>query len=90
MLSTLFATLVAATHIITALRLVCYRRRGARIRRGISLLAALLIGTLLCNAVDIIIYRQPVTLWQGSLAILLLILVYRSRGNLAALLRPTP
>ena len=40
MLSTLFATLVAATHIITALRLVCYRRRGARIRRADCLQSA--------------------------------------------------
>ncbi|KKO04051.1 hypothetical protein LCGC14_0089450 [marine sediment metagenome] len=90
MLSTLFATFVATAHIITALRLVCFRRRGSRIRRGIALLAALLIGTLLCNAVDIMVFQQPVTIWQGSLAILLLILVYRSRGNLAALMRPTP
>lgn len=90
MLSTLFATLIALTHLATALRLVCFRRRGSRIRRGIALLAALLIGTLLCNAVDIVVFQQPVTLWQGALAILLLILVYRSRGNLAALMRPTP
>lgn len=89
-LSTLFATIVAALHVATALRLVCYRRRGSRIRRGIAVLASLLIGVLLCNAVDIILFQQPVSIWQGALSILLLILVYRSRGNLAALLRPTP
>ena len=57
-LSTLFATIVAALHVATALRLVCYRRNGSRIRRGIAVLASLLIGVLLCNAVDIILFQQ--------------------------------
>ncbi len=62
---------------------------GARIRRGISLVACLLIAALLCAGLEILLYQRPVSPWQAAIAVLLCILVYRSRGNLAALLRPS-
>lgn len=88
--TSLLPLLAALAYIASAMRLVCFQRNGARIRRGISLLACQLIAALLCNAVDILLYRQHVSPWQAGIAVLLCILVYRSRGNLAALLRPAP
>ncbi len=79
----------AVAYLASALRLLCFQRNGARIRRGISLLACLLIGALLCAGLEILLYQRPVSLWQAAIAVLLCILVYRSRGNLAALLRPS-
>lgn len=79
----------AIAYLASALRLLCFQRNGARIRRGISLLACLLIGSLLCAALEILLYQRPVSPWQTSVAVLLCILVCRSRGNLAALLRPS-
>ncbi len=79
----------ALAYLASALRLLCFQRNGARIRRGISLLACLLIGALICAGLEIILYQRPVSLWQAAIAVLLCILVYRSRGNLAALLRPS-
>ncbi|EOK5393413.1 hypothetical protein AO946_23380 [Pseudomonas aeruginosa] len=79
----------ALAYLASALRLLCFQRNGARIRRGISLLACLLIGALICAGLEILLYQRPVSLWQAAIAVLLCILVYRSRGNLAALLRPS-
>lgn len=79
----------AVAYLASALRLLCFQRNGARIRRGISLMACLLIGALICAGLEILLYQRPVSLWQAAIAVLLCILVYRSRGNLAALLRPS-
>ncbi len=79
----------AVAYLASALRLLCFQRNGARIRRGISLLACLLIGSLICAGLEILLYQRPVSPWQAAIAVLLCILVYRSRGNLAALLRPS-
>lgn len=89
MLTTLLPILAAIAYIGSALRLLCFQRNGARIRRGISLLACLFIAALLCAGLEILLYQPPVSPWQAAIAVLLCILVYRSRGNLAALLRPT-
>lgn len=88
--TTLLPMLAALAYIASALRLVCFQRNGARIRRGISLLACLLIGALLCAGLEILLYQRPVSPWQTAIAVVLCILVYRCRGNLATLLRPTP
>lgn len=91
MLSTvtnLLPMLAALAYLASALRLVCFQRKGSRSRRGISLMASLLIGALLCAGLEIILYQPPVSPWQATISLLLCILVYRSRGNLAALLRP--
>ncbi|ARU90687.1 hypothetical protein B9K09_10110 [Pseudomonas sp. M30-35] len=80
--------LAAVAYIASAMRLLCFQRNGGRIRRGISLIACLLIAALLCAGLEILLYKPPVSLWQTAIAVLLFILCYRSRGNLAALLRP--
>lgn len=90
MLTTLLPIIAAFAYIAAALRLVCFQRKGARIRRGIALLACLMIGALFCAGLEILLYRQSVSVWQAAIAILLCILIYRSRGNLAALLRQNP
>jgi hypothetical protein len=90
MLDFLLPMLTALAYLAAALRLVAFHRNGARYRRGISLLACLLIAALLCAGLEILLYQLPVSPWQAAIAVLLCILVYRSRGNLAALLRPTP
>lgn len=79
----------AVAYLASAVRLLCFQRNGARIRRGISLVACLLIAALLCAGLEILLYQRPVSPWQAAIAVLLCILVYRSRGNLAALLRPS-
>jgi len=73
-----------------ALRLICYQRNGARYRRGIGLLASALIAAFLGGIVEIVVFRQLPGGAQAALAVLLTMLVIRSRGNVAELLRRTP
>jgi hypothetical protein len=78
----------AIAYLASGFRLLCFQRNGARYRRGISLLACLLIAALFCAGLEVLLYQRPVSPWQTAIAVLLCILIYRSRGNLAALLRP--
>lgn len=86
----LLPMITALAYFIAAVRLLCFSRHGYRYRWGMSLLATVLIGTLLCGALDIILNAAKVTLWQAVLAVLICILVVRSRGNVASLMRFTP
>lgn len=72
------------------LRLITYRRRGSRFRPGVSLCAYL---TALCTgsqALSILIDDYPggqLSPWMLGLLLILLVLIFRARGNLAGLLR---
>ncbi|MFT4454966.1 phage holin family protein [Pseudomonas sp. RTCS2] len=81
--------ITASAYLFGALRLACYSRGNARYRRGISLLASLFGAALCMSGLELLLYRPPVSLWQAVTAVLLCTLIYRSRGNVAALLRPS-
>jgi len=82
--------LVAAlAYLLSALRLACYSRGASRFRRGISLLASLFGASLCLCGLEILLYRPPTSLWQAVAIVLLCTLIFRSRGNVAALLRPS-
>lgn len=86
---TLPALVTAMAYVITALRLLCFPRKGARYRPGISLLASLFIAVLLTGSLHILFYRPVVGVAEAMIALLLCIMVCRANGNLAALLRPS-
>lgn len=73
-----------------ALRLICYQRNGARYRRGISLVASAMIAAFLCGIIEVVFYQQTPSGSQAAVAVLLSLLVIRSRGNVAELLRRNP
>ena len=85
----LIPLLTAVAYLAGALRLVCYSRGDARFRRGISLLASLFGASLCLSGLEILLYRPPVSIWQATTTVLLCTLIFRSRGNVAALLRPS-
>ncbi|CRM58951.1 hypothetical protein [Pseudomonas sp. 24 E 1] len=81
--------ITAIAYLLSALRLACYTRGDARYRRSISLLASLFGATLCICGLEILLERQPTSLGQAAAIVLLCILIFRSRGNVAALLRPS-
>lgn len=81
--------IAAIAYLLSALRLACYTRRDARYRRSISLLASLFGGVLCICGLEILLDRQPTSFGQAAAIVLLCILIFRSRGNVAALLRPS-
>ncbi|MGZ9893026.1 phage holin family protein [Bordetella bronchiseptica] len=88
----LVALLFVAVNLATSARLVCYRRRGARYRPGMSAVAYLLAVFTGGQALDVLIrhgqlthWQSGVTPWQLGISVLLAILVFRARGNVAAI-----
>ncbi|MEH6565106.1 MAG: phage holin family protein [Halopseudomonas sp.] len=83
----LLPIVVTIAYLLAAARLLSFNRCGYRVRRGMSLLASLMIGALLCAGLDQLLYQHPVSPWQAMIAVLVCVLVYRSRGNVAAMMR---
>ena len=81
--------LTSLAYLLGALRLACYSRGEARFRRSISLLASLFGASMCLSGLEILLYRPPVSIWQATTTVLLCTLIFRSRGNVAALLRPS-
>ncbi|MNV36894.1 hypothetical protein D3C71_1283880 [compost metagenome] len=91
----LVAFLFVAVNLGTAGRLMCYRRNGARYRPGMSAIAYLMAVFTGGQGLDVLIrqgqlgnWAGGVTLWQLGIAVLLAILVFRARGNVAAIGNP--
>ncbi|MGE8688631.1 MAG: phage holin family protein [Achromobacter sp.] len=84
----LVAFLFVVANFATALRLACYRRCGARYRPGMSVVAYLMFVFTGGQALDVITRHSAVSPWQLGLAILLAVLVYRARGNVAQIGKP--
>lgn len=82
----LVAFLFVVANLASAVRLLLYRRNGARFRRGMSWVAYLLIVGTGGQALDVLIQHEQVTVWQTVVAVLLAALVYRAQGNVACIL----
>lgn len=80
--------ITALACLLGALRLACYCRTGSRYRIGISLLASLLGAGLCVSGLEILLYRQPISLGYAATATILCLLIFRARGNVAALWNP--
>lgn len=83
----LIALIVIAANVLTAARLICYRRCGARYRPFMSLLAYLLIVCAGGQVIDVLVNHAPVSLWQAGMSVVVAALVLRSRGNVACVVR---
>ncbi|MCI3908855.1 phage holin family protein [Pseudomonas viridiflava] len=87
-LAVFIPTVTAAAYLLAALRLACYCRGQSRYRRSLSLLASLFGASLSLCGLEILLLRPPVSLWHALTSVLLCLLIFRSKGNVAALMRP--
>ena len=91
-----FALLVLVCHSATALRLFFYQRHThygtANYQLHFSLLAWLLIVCTGTRALDVVLHFENIAITpdQAGISLLLCVLVYRAKGNVAALLRSYP
>jgi hypothetical protein len=74
-------------NVMTASRLICFRRGCSRYRPGMSLLAYLLIVCSGGQAIDTIFNRVHVSLWEAGFSVVIALLVIRARGNVAHIVR---
>lgn len=87
MLSNPLAWCALIAYCLSILRLLTYRRQGARHRSRISWLAWLFLVTLAGSVVELVLRHRVVDLFDAGRAMLLAIFVFGVRGNVARLLR---
>lgn len=86
----LLAIVLLAANLITCLRLLLYRRDGARYRPLISAAAWLLIASTGTTTLAIVLGRYPpadIHLGDVGIAVVVCVLSLTARGNVAAILR---
>lgn len=86
----LLALALFAANVITCLRLLCYRRDGARYRPLVSVAAWLLIASTGTTSLAIVLGRYPpddIHLGDVGIAVVVCVLSLTARGNVAAILR---
>lgn len=90
MLNQLIALVLFAANLITCLRLLSYRRSGARYRPLVSIAAWMLIVGTGSTALGIVLGRYPAShihLGDLCISIVLCVLSLTARGNVADILR---
>lgn len=87
MLVSTFTLIAVLANVATAGRLICYRRGCARFRRGVSLLAYIMIVCSGGQALDALFNHNPATPWEAGFAAVIAVLVWRARGNVACIVR---
>jgi hypothetical protein len=89
----LLSLLLFATHAITCIRLLSYRRAGARYRPIVSACAWLLIASTGSTALGVALGHYPpgdIHLGDLGISLVLCVLSLTARGNVAAILRTQP
>lgn len=83
----IFALVAFVACVLTAGRLICYRRGCSHYRPGMSALAYVLIVCSGGQAIDIVVNAAHITPWEAGFAAVIAVLVWRARGNVAAIVR---
>jgi hypothetical membrane protein len=82
-----FALFALIAYVLIFVRLLTYRRKGARHRHGIAWLAWLLIVIAGWSAMDFLLRAPDVSAIEAFRAVLICVFVFCARGNVACLLR---
>ncbi len=81
-------TLIAlAAYLATVVRLLTYRKQGARHRSPISLLAWVVLVTIGGSAIELMLNHRAVDIFDAGRAVLIAVFVFGVNGNIAGLLR---
>jgi len=83
----LYAFIAFVAYAGATLRLLAYRRDGARHRHHVSWLAWILLVVLGGSAVDVLLHVHTLDFFEAARAVLLSLFIFCSRGNVARLLR---
>ncbi|HDR8932758.1 TPA: phage holin family protein [Burkholderia vietnamiensis] len=84
-----FALVALAAHLAVILRVLTYRKNGARHRSHVAWTAWLIVAISGGSAIELLIHPKPVGFFQAVQAVMLALFVYLARGNVARLLGST-
>lgn len=83
MIELLFQFIALLAYLFCAIRIICFNKNGKQYNSRYAILATILIGSSLGQSVHILFFKDPITLWDAVFAIVLAIIIYRSKGNVA-------
>ncbi|KAA8734920.1 phage holin family protein [Acinetobacter qingfengensis] len=86
MIEIIFQLIALFAYLICGLRIICFDSSGLRQRQEYSVLATILIAAFIGQSIHILFFKDPVTLWDAIFAVLLAVLILRSKGNVAKLI----
>ena len=85
-MSASFALIACVAHLATLLRILTFRRNGARYRRHVSWAAWALAAVMGGSAIELALRLGQVDIFEAAAAVLLAVFVFGARGNVARLL----
>lgn len=86
MIELLFQFIALIAYLFCGLRIICFDSTNLRHRKKYSYLATILIVSFMGQCVHILFFKDPVTLWDAVFAVLLAVLIFRTKGNVAKLI----
>ncbi|ALJ72171.1 hypothetical protein TR70_2660 [Burkholderia pseudomallei] len=81
------ALVALAAHLAVIVRVLTYRKNGARHRFHVAWAAWVIVAISGGSAIELLFRPKPTGFFHAALAVLLAVLVYLARGNVARLLR---
>lgn len=81
------ATIALAAQFAAVLRLLTWRRNGARHRHCVSWIAWLLLVVMGGSSIELAMHAEQVGIFEAGKAVLLALFVFGTHGNVARLLR---
>lgn len=82
-----YALLALAAHVAVILRVLTYRKNGARHRFHIAWTAWVIVAISGGSAIELLLHPEPIGAFQALRDVLLALFVHLARGNVARLLR---
>ncbi|WP_314338437.1 phage holin family protein [Acinetobacter guillouiae] len=86
-METLYSIVAFALYVAIALRIICFNSEIAHQHKAHEIIAFGLIASLIGQAINILLYKDPVTAMDVLVASFLFIIVFNAKGNIALLLR---
>ena len=86
MMEILFQFIALIAYIFCGLRIICFDATGLRHHYEYSFLAAILIASFMGQSVHILFFKDPVTLWVAVFSLLLAVIIFKAKGNVAKLI----
>ncbi|MCI0152142.1 phage holin family protein [Paraburkholderia sediminicola] len=81
-----FALIALAAHVASLLRVLTYRKNGARHRHHVSWVAWALVAVLGGSVIELALHAEMADFLEAATAVLLAVFVFGTRGNIARLL----
>ncbi|ENU79232.1 hypothetical protein F975_02924 [Acinetobacter sp. ANC 3789] len=87
MLEILYSVIAVVLYVLIALRIICFDSNATVHQRLHEMVAFILIAALFGQSINIIFYKDPVTIWDAFFALVLFVIVFRAKGNIAVIFR---